>query len=77
MTLPRSMSLAEQEAALQYSQKQEAEIKALRQNFARYLTPAYLENPVEIARICDEEIDRTGKLLGYVREAAADARRSL
>jgi hypothetical protein len=55
----------------------ETEMKALRKNFARYLAPAYLENPVEIARICDEEIDRTGKLLGYVREAATEAKRSL
>jgi hypothetical protein len=57
--------------------KAKAESAALRKNFAQYLVPAYIANPVEIARICDEEIDQTGRLLGYVRKAAAEAKRSL
>lgn len=50
--------------------KAKAESKALRMNFARYLVPAYLANRVEMARICDKEIDQTGNLLGYLRQAA-------
>lgn len=42
----------------------------LRKNFARFIAPLYLENRAEIARVCDEEIDQSGALLGYVREAA-------
>jgi hypothetical protein len=43
----------------------------LRKNFARYLAPMYLENPIKIACDCDEDLDRTGALLGYVRLEAA------
>ncbi len=39
----------------------------LRCNFAEYLAPLYRENPVAIAKLCDEKLDRTGILLGYVR----------
>lgn len=42
----------------------------LRRNFARYLAPHYLRDYAEIARLCDEELDRSGALLGYVREEA-------
>jgi hypothetical protein len=45
-------------------------IEALRRNFARYLAPLYREDDVEIARLCDEELDQSGALLGYVRDAA-------
>lgn len=58
------------EAREELLEKAKAESKALRMNFAKYLVPAYLENPVEIARLCDEELDRTGNLLGYLRQAA-------
>lgn len=30
--------------------------------------PAYLKNPAKIAQICDEELDRTGQLLGFIRD---------
>jgi len=44
--------------------------RVLRRNFAEYLVPAYIATPIAIANICDEQLDRTGNLLGYVREAA-------
>jgi hypothetical protein len=47
-----------------------AEPDKLRRNFARYLAHDYLKNPTNIADICDESLDKTGALLGYVREAA-------
>lgn len=42
----------------------------LRRNFAAYLAPMYLRKPEKIAEVCDEAIDRTGILLGCVREEA-------
>lgn len=47
-----------------------SEATILRRNFARYLVPAYLKNPTHIAELCDEMLDRTGTLLGYLREEA-------
>jgi len=35
------------------------------------LTPQYLKDRVAVATLCDELLDRSGALLGYVREAAA------
>lgn len=45
---------------------------ALRRRFALYLLPAYLSDPVRIARACDEQIDLSGVLLGYIRDLAND-----
>ena len=44
--------------------------ETLRRNFAEYLLPAYEKSPFEIACLCDEKLDRTGALLGYLRELA-------
>jgi hypothetical protein len=46
------------------------EAKELRINFARWLAPQYLENELKIANLCDETLDRSGALLGYVRHEA-------
>lgn len=35
------------------------------------LVEAYRNNPVGVAKACDEQIDRSGNLLGYLREAAS------
>jgi hypothetical protein len=43
--------------------------------FARYLAPLYEKDPTAIARLCDEELDQYGNLLGWVREEAAALRR--
>lgn len=51
-------------------QVQIGEADLLRRRFAKYLAPAYLENPLKIANICDEELDCTGTLLGFVRDEA-------
>lgn len=53
--------------------KAKAESRALRMNFAKYLVPAYLADRVGIATLCDTELDPTGNLLGYLRQAAKDA----
>src|SRR5262249_42467386 len=37
---------------------------------AKALAPFYLRNDVAVAKACDELLDRSGRLLGYVREAA-------
>ena len=34
------------------------------------LGEAYVKHPVEVAMICDEYLDRSGNLLGKVREVA-------
>ncbi len=47
------------------------ESRKLRRNFAKYLAEYYEDSPVEVAALCDEQLDRTGELLGYVREEAA------
>lgn len=49
----------------------------LRRNFASYLARAYLVNPSAIATICDEQLDRSGALLWYVRKAAAEEREGM
>jgi hypothetical protein len=49
----------------------EGELRKLRENFAKYLLPAYRADPCVIAKLCDEEIDQTGNLLGIVRGLAA------
>jgi hypothetical protein len=49
----------------------------LRRNFAKYLAKAYLQDPLHIAVECDTLLDRTGELLGYVREEAAELKKSL
>jgi tRNA splicing ligase len=40
-----------------------------RDEFVRSLVPLYREDMCEVARICDEEVDRRGHLLGWLREA--------
>lgn len=54
--------------------KAKAESKALRMNFAKYLVPAYLADRPGIAALCDKELDPTGNLLGYLRQAAEAAK---
>jgi hypothetical protein len=44
-----------------------------RRGIARRLAARYNDNPARIADLCDSAIDRTGRLLGYVREAARAA----
>jgi hypothetical protein len=62
---------AEQAAAeLQTLRNKADEADKLRRNFARYLSHDYLKNPANVADICDNSLDKTGALLGYVREAA-------
>ena len=34
------------------------------------LAQAYLRNPAAVASICDEQLDKSGNLLGWLREAA-------
>lgn len=51
------------------------EATLLRKNFAKFLAPLYVKDPYKIAEECDERIDRTGVLLGYVREEAAKLNR--
>jgi hypothetical protein len=34
---------------------------------ASYLAPLYKNDPVKIAQLCDERLDPTGNLLGWVR----------
>lgn len=46
------------------------EPEKLRRNFAEYLAHKYIKQPSYIAELCDESLDKTGALLGYVREAA-------
>lgn len=42
-------------------------------NFVRHLARQYRDGQaVEIAGLCDETLDRSGQLLGHVREAARD-----
>jgi len=64
----------------------EAEVKRMREaledaldrrGIARRLAARYNENPARIADLCDSAIDRTGRLLGYVREEARAAISSL
>jgi hypothetical protein len=45
--------------------------RATLRRVAKGLVPLYRNDPVEIARLCDEELDRTGNLLGWLREEAA------
>lgn len=47
------------------------EADKLRRNMAKYFASAYRVDPAFVAEICDEQIDRTGALLGYVREEVA------
>jgi hypothetical protein len=35
------------------------------------LVEIYRRDRVTVARICDEQLDRSGNLLGYLRDAAA------
>lgn len=42
-----------------------------RRELAERLAVFYSDNPLLVANICDECIDRSGNLLGWVRDAAA------
>ena len=48
-----------------------SEAQKLRLGFARYLAPLYVDDALKIAKLCDEELDPTGSLLGYVRDEVA------
>ena len=48
----------------------ETEADVLRANLARYLAPTYLDAPATVAILCDEQIDKSGRLLGMVRTEA-------
>jgi hypothetical protein len=41
-----------------------------RKEIAKELAPIYKDHPLAVARVCDEVLDRSGALLGYVRYAA-------
>ena len=41
-----------------------------RKEMAKKLAPIYKEHRLAVARVCDEVLDRSGALLGYVRSAA-------
>lgn len=45
---------------------------ALRRRFAFYLFPSYLSDAAGIAQLCDELLDPSGALLGYLRDLAGD-----
>lgn len=47
----------------------EEERKCVLQSIAKNLVKRYLADPVATAYLCDDEIDRSGNLLGYVRDA--------
>lgn len=47
-----------------------ADLKTLRLNMAKHLAPEYPTSPLATARLCDEVLDPSGALLGYVREEA-------
>jgi hypothetical protein len=69
------MSFAKEVVSYQLMDKKAmAEIKylnAVHRNFVRYLASKYREGRAnEIAGLCDEDLDRSGRLLGEVREAA-------
>ena len=64
----------------------QAELTALREELERHgqgarnrlriveqLTIAYRADPVSVAGLCDEVLDRSGALLGWLREAAREA----
>jgi hypothetical protein len=54
--------------------KELAWLKAAHKNFVAYLASQYRNGmAVEIAGLCDETLDRSGRLLGEVREAAGSA----
>jgi hypothetical protein len=46
----------------------------LPQKIVDRLVLAYKDRPLEVAKACDEVIDRSGNLLGWVREAAVDSK---
>ena len=71
--LTKAIQDAETELAAKDAKTEAARSDAekLRRNFAKYLAPEYIELPHYVAGVCDEEIDKTGELLGYVREYAA------
>lgn len=51
-------------------EKQRAEIERLRQIHLTMLSEFYKTDPCRVAEICDEVLDKSGALLGEVREAA-------
>ena len=64
-------TVVKQRAELAAKDEALKDAEKLRRNVARYFASAYRVDPVFVAEICDEQIDRTGTLLGYVREEAA------
>ncbi len=53
----------------------ERRIDKLRGNLAEHLATQYESDPVEVARLCDEVLDRSGVLLGMVRDLAMARRK--
>ena len=45
-------------------------MSTLRENLVKHLATRYLEDPLEVSRVCDEKLDRSGALLGEVRDEA-------
>jgi hypothetical protein len=69
------MSFAEEIASYQLMDKEAmAEVRylnAVHRNFIKYLASQYKDGrAVEIAGLCDETLDKSGRLLGEVREVA-------
>jgi hypothetical protein len=63
---PRSYNLLDQVAMAEV-----AYLKAIHKHFVAYLASQYrCGMAVEIAGLCDETLDRSGRLLGEVRDAA-------
>ena len=42
-----------------------------KKKFAKEIIPFYNSNPVAIADLCDGLLDKSGSLLGYIREYAS------
>jgi hypothetical protein len=51
----------------------EAQVAGIQRNLVMYLLPMYRTDPAGIAKLCDEVLDRSGRLLGQVRDAAKES----
>jgi hypothetical protein len=71
------MSFAEEIASYQLMDKEAMDevrwLNAVHRNFVKHLASQYLDGKArEIAGLCDESLDRSGRLLGEVRDVARD-----
>lgn len=56
--------------AIELEKAEERARVQLLKGMAANLAQRYKTDPLAVARLCDDELDRSGALLGYVREAA-------